>query len=358
MAPSRKRKARERVIDADYERNLYEKRLAAKGDDELFFLDTLSTVNPRKAARRAKKAVAKTNRDSFSKTETVLIDRAALKLQRRLKQQTPAKKEELDDDLWADEGRGEKMKTKQGRDGRSKRKSTPLEAMGGIATGGQSYNPKLEEHQDVVGEAVAIESRRLAKLESLENWWQNRLKKLNEEVDEEDDKDDEEEEEEQEEKSGEVLVRRPTEPVTRTKRNKQRRARAAEAEVRRKERVKSQRRQLDTLKHIRKDIEAEERKLEDRRAKIASEKTSNPRVPEPRAPPHVALSDELLASEGTLRKSTSLQTPSTLLRLFRDGDALAKHRPASKLVLKERKKPPRRKFRGAKIIARYRTNWQ
>lgn len=344
----RKRKARERAIEKEYAENVAASRLANKEDSDLYFVDTAATLDPRKLAKRAKKAAKQ--QAQMSKTEMALIDKAVLKLSRRVEVRHDQHPPE--GDVWADEEK-EARKAHKELQQRNQRKKL-VAAFGGVAVGGQSYNPKLEEHQDVLGVAVAIESRRVTRLKECERWWKARRLSC-EATTEGEGANDEENEDGQAETDCKPVVRRPTEPVTRVQRNKRRRHRVTEAEVQRRRALKAQRRQLDGLKSIQEDLDREERERDSRRAALAASKAAAPRS-EPTEPPQVALSDEILASDGTLRKSTSLKSPATLLHLFRDGDSFTKHLPAKKLSA-ERKKRPRRKFRGAKLIARYKSHW-
>lgn len=332
-----KRKARQRALEVEYSESLEAQRLAAKADADLFFLDTASTVDQRKAARRAKKA-AKRNVQT-SRAETSLVDKALAKLRRR---QASAPREATDH-IWADVDEPSERPVRK--------KKPALEAFGRVASAGQSYNPSLADHQTTVGEAVAIESRRLAKIESIEQWWKSRGKA----ADDADDARDDDVADGDDADESIPFVRRPPAPVTRAQRNKRRRQRAAEAIGKDRDGIKAQRRQLDGLKRIRSDLDREERERTARRKAHLAVKAVTPPI-QPVEPPPVALSDELIASEGLLSKSTSLQSAPALLRFFRDGDVLAKHRSAEKRVI-ERKRLPKRKYRGAKLIARYRKPW-
>lgn len=347
MAP-RKRKARERAIEKEYAENASASRLANKEDSDLYFVDTAATLDPRKLAKRAKKAAKQ--EAQVSKTESALIDKAVLKLRRR--ERLRHEQHSPEGDVWADEEKEARKAHKE--IGQPHQKKKLVAGFGGVAVGGQSYNPKLEEHQDVLEVAVAVESRRVAKLNEREQWWEARKLSREPTIDGAG-ADNEENEGDQGDGDYKPVVRRPTEPVTRVQRNKRRRHRLTEAAVQRRRTLKAQRRQLDGLKRIQEDLDREERERDSKRAALAASKAAAPQSEPTEAPP-VALSDEILASEGTLRKSTSLKSPATLLHLFREGDCIAKHHPARKFSA-ERKQRPRRKFRGAKLIARYRTHW-
>lgn len=337
-----KRKARERVIEAEYGESLETARIAAKSDAELFVLDNAASIGPKKAARRLKAAKRKVTTES--KTEAVLVSRMLAKIGRRSLRGIPAPTE----DLWADEP------------SQTQARASTVGALGGVATGGQSYNPSLDEHQAVIKEAVAVESKKQARSDASKAWWAARAQ-AREASDDEDDQVEEEKEEEDADESRPLSTKRP-EPRTRTQRNKSRRKRAADLELEKREALKAQRRDIDAVKQIRRDLDQAETDRDAKRAAVAAVKAANPVRPEPAAPPAVALSDELVESGGTLRRATALRGPAALLRAFKDGDAVAKHKnPALRKKkqpgLIERKKPPRRKFRGAKVLARYRKAW-
>jgi len=224
---------------------------------------------------------------------------------------------------------------------------------------GQSYNPSFEDHQAAVLKAVGIEEKLIEKKKSEEDWWAKRkaeqeaaiLEKkedISESEESESDNDNQKEEKTRPRVSGER--------ITRTQRNKQKRRKIAEMEVTNAKALRLQRHELNKIKLITRQVEREERLAKARRvARDAAKADAKAIPPEPRRPPSVALSDELLESDGILRKSTSLRGPAELLQTFQDTEAVARHQPAKKRNgIIERKKPPRRKYRGAKIIARYR----
>ncbi|KAJ8603992.1 hypothetical protein CTAYLR_003375 [Chrysophaeum taylorii] len=330
-----KRKDRERVLDSEYGESLEVKRFAAKRDDELFFVDNAATVPPRTAKRRLKRARNKSTETS-SKTETVLVARAMAKLLVRRQRDHPLQ-QDVEEDPWASEGGGHARPRRWS-------KSQSLEALGGLAASGQSYNPSLRDHQELIREAVDIETKKIAKQEKTDQWWAARQRPLERSSSSSSTKVDEDV------VHPYIVNKRPSEPVTRAQRNKHRRAREAEEGKKRVESLKEQRRQLDDSKRIRKQLDREDRERAARRAARPPKKPDEPTIPPP-----VALSDDILASDGTLRKNAALQNPATLLRTFRDSVAVAKHRPPKAVI--ERKKPPRRKYRGAKLLRRYRTPW-
>jgi len=390
----KKRKQREQELQAALYDEQELKRSLARPLSDFYVIDDAKTTSSKILERRAKRVrrrLRETTTGGESKTDAVLVERMMGKLERRREQESKAstkasaekktttkKKRDDDDDSFVEKNGAwleEASKTDlwAGDEDLPAPKLSPAR----VALPGQSYNPAIEDHQAVVATAVAVETRRSEKAEADKSWWTDRKAKLSKQIQEEtiaaagknkkEDDEDESDENESDDDDDDAAQSVGAEAQfssrlttrdgkTRAERNKMKRRRVLESELSKKKDLKSQRAALTDVKKIRKELDKRERDLAARRTERA---TKAPADVLPHTAPAVALSDDLLQSDGTLRKSSALQAPAHLIRGFADATAVARHLPLKKRkVIIERKKPPKRKFRGAKIISKYRKPWQ
>ena len=351
--PSKKRKEREQEVEDALLASQDVARARARHDSDIFVIDNAATVSAKIRERRGKRARQKLQKVAAveSKVDALLVDRMVDKLKR--KKATIQVDDDLEEDVWGDDDDDDDKEAR--RDPKTKVPEV---------LPGQSYNPKIEDHQAVVATAVKVETIRVNKADADEAWFAHRASLSSSssappgENDDDDDKKMEEEEVADDPSSPSSpssprTVLKPSEKLTKAQRNRAKRRRAQEAQAVKAKALKDQRVALTDIKKISKALDREAGDHKKRRAIRAQ-----PLPPDlPLHPPAVALSDDLLDSDGTLRKSKALQSPVDLLRGFNDSDLVKHHQAPKKRTLIECKPPPRRKYRGAKLLARYRRPW-
>ncbi|KAJ1453669.1 hypothetical protein M885DRAFT_523929 [Pelagophyceae sp. CCMP2097] len=366
-------------------------RAASKPDAELFFVDNAATTTDRKAKRRVKAAKVV----GHSKVETLLVGRLADKVvskrtrdaSMQMEKKPPGRKAKaalqraadakhvgwqvavqnahepaIGDDLWADDEEDAGPYAKKVKGGASRTQFTrpkALGSLGGVAVPGQSYNPTLEAQQLLVQEGTDILHSKKRQAKEDRKWWEHRaaVSAANQAALEAggeaaiDEASDDDAEAEVDEAAGRGPLRQK-EKFTKAKRNKMKRAREAEVDLRGRKAVKVLRVDLDHARKIRKELEAEtaaneQMRLETEEAKKAT-LAAGPVRTEPRA---VGLSDEL---SGELRSTRAVQNPGSVLLELQQGCKML--HAAVKKVRELKKK--RLKYRGAKYIQRYRTPFE
>jgi nucleolar protein 53 len=156
------------------------------------------------------------------------------------------------------------------------------------ALAGQSYHPDPQQHQDVIGEALALELRR-QEVETyvktpISNGMRQETKALlvtdDQEFEESEDDDDHDIEETTNETdlASPILPRR-TEKLTRAQRNKQKRLRSEQAELQQRKRTKKFLNEVADVKKIKRDIVQVELTKQQRRELIQQEKQQKKEQP-------------------------------------------------------------------------------
>lgn len=403
MAPVRKgskRKAREAAITEQFSEALFgaEARVAAKPDADLFFVDNASTETKSKRARRMKIVKEKTSQGpvevalvrKLAKEEAKMpahhvsarvaarADRVAKKAARGGKSM-PVPEEKAaaavpTNDIWGDEsddgddGDDDWTATRARADGfavkpkgsgaskKQKKESTLAKKYAKKATSealeGQSYNPSLAAQQKLVAKAVAIETKRVDKIESEKAWREERKRKQLEPtvvIPDSDSDDDDADADPMELGASFLAGQTARERLSQARRNRMKRRRQVEHEIRQKKEQKALKTDLYNLKGVEKKVNKKE--LADKLKKKAVEKAKieNPVVKEATEPPLVPLLDELTDN---LRSNKAIKAGNVLDAMHK---ALADaHKPEKRAAPKKQRKV---KWRGAKIINRYRKPW-
>ena len=271
-------------------------------DDQLFTID------------KGVSSVAKSSGDIFDEND--------LKMKKRKKEPRVEKVQNKSEKMFNLWGSSTNAKTKKGLPNTNKnrmkrRDKSVIQSQPKIAAvvtpkSGVSYNPSKELHEDAIAEAAAKELSRYARLES---------EKMPEVTPYVGDSEEEEEEEEESQSKGDVAANNSSnedleqktkaqikDKMTRTQRNRQRRAREADLGNIRRKREKALKHEIHMAKTIKKEIEKEEKLREERkqiRDELRKEALENPnkreiyvggkkRLHEPMT--DIALSDELHGS--------------------------------------------------------------
>ena len=167
-----RRQRREKELELEYEETVLAKAsdaaLAAKDDNDLFFIDRGGSQNAKRKIE-AQTAVRKTQ-SSISVTERKLIERAQQKIQSIAS--SSAKTGKGDDkiiDIWGSDS-GAVTRKRQRQRSEQRLHSSSKEGKHSLKIlSGHSYNPSLEEHQDALAEVhhvVVIETSVLFSVQS------------------------------------------------------------------------------------------------------------------------------------------------------------------------------------------------
>mmetsp|Transcript_23394 Transcript_23394/g.32782 ORF Transcript_23394/g.32782 Transcript_23394/m.32782 type:complete len:425 (-) Transcript_23394:114-1388(-) len=191
------------------------------------------------------------------------------------------------------------------------------------AHGGQSYHPDPQQHQDMIGEALALELRRKQAIDynkaPISQGLSEETKALmvTETDDDESSSDDDSSDEEED-----AAIVRKKEKLTRAQRNRQKRIRAEQAALEEKKRMKKLLNSVQEVKQMKKELVQMEREKKERKEWIQQQKQAEEEKPAginildkrsekdpirvPALP--VALTDELSGSLRTLKPKGSLVT--------------------------------------------------
>lgn len=372
-----KRKQREKAAGEAFTEALFgaAATTANKADESLFFVDNAATETKAKKARRLKAArkgenVAPTEaaiarklanqrakRPAYHATASkAAVVESAARASFRASRAGPAAapEAEIEADLWADEGAGPDPNdwTAAPYKNPHKKSKRPTRRIALPAPEpGQSYNPSIAAQQALVRVAVDIETKKQEKIAEDAAWWARRAAIQNQPYVPENTLLDESSDDDEGGAHGESFLAKQTsrERMTRARRNRQRRRVQAEGEKRGKDSAKKTRIELEDIKALRKGVAAKEREDVATRAAVAKAKAETPIVAAPTEPPLVPLLDELTDS---LRSNRAVKAGNVI------GD-LAKAMAAAHAPTKrsQPKKQRRVKYRGAKIINRYRKPW-
>lgn len=310
--------------------------LIMKSNEELFSLDRAGSRTSKRRISKQKDDLSSGGVKSIvSVTERKLVERVIAKQQ--LQQKQPPKEIANEDqlaDLWDDAagnvqtGNARKRKMVESAittDGRtSKKKVIP-------AIGGQSYNPSLDDHQDALAEALAIEIKKREEEARSRGPLDTTLSELTKSVlvhGDDDSEDDDEDGDDDNVTGGRKLSRRRLKgKLTRAVRNKQKARKLATYEHEKEGIDKSILKSIEQLPMVLKSIDADEKRLAN--AKAFREAQKNKAVEEGALSAEeavlVPLSDELRGSLRTiLPKGCAVKDQARNMRV--NGDLTARDR--------------------------------
>ena len=201
-----------------------------------------------------------------------------------------------------------------------------------VAHSGQSYHPDPSKHQDIIGEALALELRRKEADDynktSVSQGMSEETKALLIRSDDEHDSDDDDDDDDEHDKNGDgslgplsQLTKRP-EKLTKAQRNKQKRHRALETEIKERKRSKKLLNSVSELKRYQRELRKKDETDKARREFIKEQKQEAERKPlgtnlwqsmsqqDPVETPAlpVALTEELQSSLRSIKPKGSLLT--------------------------------------------------
>lgn len=366
-----KRRANEvfnEAVDLQIEREEEEKIIKKSEAGELFVLDTAGDSSTRKKILAEKERSKKGRKRPEVQVQNLLAKHGgdasaiqALIMKQKLEKRHARKEKVIGAakfDLWNEADDNVKMVSKEIVKSRAPNafKGTTKPVAIELPQGGQSYKPDTEQHQDTIGEALAIEIRRNeTKLEKSTPLWngmsEETLAILSKEADDESDSSDDEDVLDDVAGVAGFLPKKKKGKFTRAERNKQKRIKQVEVDLKRRKRLKQFMHQVNESKKLSKEVVREELSKSDHRdeiKKLIKEKKAEPlginmyeklALENPIAAPKlpVALSDELNRSGGA-----SLRTVKTKCNLVHDRI----HSMASRKMVN--KKRPKRFIRQGK----------
>jgi nucleolar protein 53 len=281
-------RAAESLADATVEAQL-EEIVESKADDELFVLDTAPQQNvlskkekqrleeERRTGKKSKRGLSEKDQKHVAKLIKSLRGdaeriakhaeegRKSMGTQKSHRDGTILNKElgitrrEVSYDLWSSvtDAKADKKQKKE-----SKRTSKRNMVAVDVAQGGQSYHPDQEEHQNMIGEALALEVSRNEAIqyerEPLSNGMsEETLAVLIQSDDEEEESDEEEQTEEKDALSFKPLKMKGK--LTKAQRNKQKRHRRLQLELQRRRKEKKLLNSVNEVKKVKKQLDREER---------------------------------------------------------------------------------------------------
>ncbi|CAM9144831.1 unnamed protein product [Chrysoparadoxa australica] len=306
MGPKRK-KQRLRELGAALEDSTVAKTrqdvLEARADEQLFVVDSTGSARKRKKIQREVRGgaggVMSKNEEKLLKKRYLNKPKTQAKQNKALEPGTydpwaDAANDEAEVNEWAGKGPGgelaERVKMNRGKsktsaNAKSKttaRKATRGKVLSVPAEPGQSYNPTEHDHQDLVAEALALELRReKAQQEANKPISQGMAPETlalivpEDEISSDDSSDSESEGAGEEE----LDTKKKQGKLTRAERNKQKRRKAAEVALRKKQELKAQRRAMHSLSSIAKDVDQTAEKRRERREAASKRKADRNALP-------------------------------------------------------------------------------
>ena len=326
-----------------------------KSDDALFVLDTTAAAVVVKTETSKKKHV-KSEREQ--EQIQALLEKHDAKTLEALAKPRKRKAATATFDLWDEEPVSKQPKAQKAVAGvapprvvtkalPAPRKQKHSMVAVDVAQSGQSYHPDPQQHQDVIGEALALELRRKEAVEyrnaPISTGLSEETKAVMMGDDDSSSSEDEGDEQEQ------VVVKRKTK-LTRAQRNRQKRIRAEEREVQERKLTKKRLNAIGEVKKLKKELEKQQLERKERKVQIAALKQEQYRVlgkgvlqhasqKDPIGAPAlpVALTDELRSSLRTLKPKGSLLTDR--MESFRDRKmAASKHVGDRKRIIQGNKR--------------------
>ena len=258
---------------------------------ELFVLDTEGDTE----VHRKIVAVEKARRAKAKKRPEVQVqnllkkhnnDADALRAIAEKKNNRLSQKKTTNFDLWDNNDLDNKITLEVSKSSKSKApaafKGRSLIAVD-LPHGGQSYKPDKEQHQDVIGEALAIELRRNEAVEDKRTPAWNGMSEQTLAIlatgDDDSSSDEEDSEIDGNSTSAVFHVKKKQDKLTRAQRNKQKRVKAEKARLADRKRMKQFLHQVNESKKISKEVLREQREKMERRdqiKKLQDEKLSQP----------------------------------------------------------------------------------
>lgn len=323
--------------------------VTSKTNESLFVLDTTAALVPKEDEPRKKKLLLNNKpRIVDEKVQALLEKHDAATLQKMATTNKKKRKATPAFDLWDQEEQQETTSKQIKRMAgvappHLQRKTTTARAPAthtkkqvavDVAQSGQSYHPDLQQHQNVIGEALALELRRQEaeeyKNSPISTGMSEETKALLMGDDDSDESSDDEEEDA-------PVLHKQKEKLTRAQRNRQKRIRAQEKELQERKRAKKRMNAITQAKKVSKELAKQEVQNKQRKEQLASLKKEQARTPGKSVLQHVseknplhaptlpvALSDEMSGSLRTMKPKGSLLTDR--MESFRDRNmATAKH---------------------------------
>jgi nucleolar protein 53 len=158
------------------------------------------------------------------------------------------------------------------------KKHHPVVVKVDVAQPGQSYRPDKEQHQDVIGEALAMELRRQDMMEYNKtpiyssDYFKSNTMDVNS-ISEEEYNDDDEDSNENDDDAPQPVAARKKDKLTRTQRNKQKRARQELCKIQKRKREKKFMAAVEEAKWFSKELKQREAMLENKREQLKKIKT-------------------------------------------------------------------------------------
>jgi len=306
--------------------------VTSKTNDQLFMLDTTAALVPKEQEPKVKKdTVVKKPRIVDEKVQALLQKHDAATLQKMATKKNNKRKAAPAFDLWEQEEEETTtiatkrmagvapphLHTKAARVSTKKQqKAVAVE----VAQSGQSYHPDPQQHQNVIGEALALELRRQEAEEyrdaPISTGMSEETKALLMGDDDESSSSDEDDED-----TPSTVLYKQKEKLTRAQRNRQKRIRAQEKELHERKVAKKRLNAIAEAKKVSKELAKQETLNKERKAQVASLKKEQARTPgtsvlqqvsesnplhAPTLP--VALSDEISGALRTMKPKGSLLT--------------------------------------------------
>ena len=319
--------------------------ITSKTNKDLFVLDTTAALIPKDQEPKKKSTTLSKPRVVDEKVQALLYKHDAATLQ---KMANP-KKRKADApafDLWEQKEEDEApivkrmagvapphIHQKANSRAAAPAKKQPQVAID-VAQSGQSYHPDPQEHQNVIGEALALELRR-QEAEEYKNTPistgmsdETRALLMGDDDEEEESSDDEDED-------TPTVLHKQKEKLTRAQRNRQKRIRAEQKELHERKTAKKRMNAISQAKKLSKELAKQQEQNQQRKAQLALLKKEQARTPgkgvlqhvSEKNPIHaptlpVALSDDLSGTLRTMKPKGSLLTDR--MESFRDRNMATK----------------------------------
>lgn len=316
--------------------------VTSKTDDQLFMLDTTAAPVPKEqqVVKSKKDQVIKRPRVVDEKVQALLSKHDAATLQKIATTKPKKRKATPAFDLWQDEDNEDStssqvkraagiapphLKTKAARAAAPTKSTVAVD----VAQSGQSYLPDPHQHQNVIGEALALELRRKEEEEYRQAPLAAGMRDETRALLMGDDDDESSSDEDEDEDTVPVVLHKQKQKLTRAQRNRQKRIRAGEKQAQQRKLEKKRLNAISQAKVVSNQLKKQEAQQKERKAQLQSLKQQQARTPGTSVVQHVseknplhaptlpvALTDEISGALRTMKPKGSLLTDR--MESFRD----------------------------------------
>lgn len=329
-AKKRAREAQLEIVD-NTAHEVATSHVTGKPNQELFTLDTTAALVPKELAPASKRQTRK-SRVAEDKVQALLEKHDPATLQKMATRKPTNNKRKAAFDLWEQQEEvpaADKVTRMKGiapphlhtKAARAPRKQRQTAVAVDVAQSGQSYHPDRQQHQNVIGEALALELRRKEAQDYKDAPISMGMSEETRALLMGDHDDESSTSEEEEEVETTVVLHKQKQKLTRAQRNRQKRIRAQEKEMQERKLAKKRLNAIGQAKTLSKELAKQEALQKERKAQLASLKKEQTRtlgkgflqhvslknpLNAPTLP--VALTDEISGTLRTMKPKGSLLT--------------------------------------------------